>query len=182
MQTVNYQAALDLMHENIKSESLRMHCKNVELAMRHFAKKLGEDEEYWAVVGLLHDIDFEKHPDEHCKKSPEILKVAGYDDEFIYSVISHGHNICVDAEPKHIMEKVLYTVDELTGFVTACARVRPDRNVGNVELKSLKKKFKTANFAAAVSREVIMNGCEMLEIPFDEVAVDVIESLKDIEL
>lgn len=182
MQTVNYQEALDLMHENIKSESLRKHCINVSLAMRHFAQKFGENVEYWEVVGLLHDIDYEKHPDEHCKRSPEILKAAGYDDDFIRSVVSHGYNICVDVKPEHFMEKVLYTIDELTGFATACAMVRPDRCVGNVELKSLKKKFKTANFAAAISRDVIMNGCEMLEIPFDEVALEVIEALKDIEL
>lgn len=182
MQDLNYEEALALMEAHIQSESLRKHCKNVELAMRHYAKKWNEDENYWAIVGLLHDLDYEKYPDQHCTKTPEMLREKGYSEEFIHSVLAHGYGLCTDVKPEHTMEKVLYTVDELTGFVTACALMRPTKSVEGMEFKSVNKKFKTANFAAAIKREVILNGCEMLGLPFEEVVMDVVASLQNATL
>lgn len=174
---LTYEQSKELMHSHIGSESLRGHCESVEKAMRHYAKKLGEDPEYWGIVGLLHDLDYEKYPDEHCKKTPDMLREAGFDEEFINSVLSHGYNLCTDVEPIKPMEKVLYTVDELTGFVNACALVRPSKNLEGMEVKSVRKKFKTENFAAKVNRQVILSGCAMMGCELDEAIAEVIVAL-----
>ena len=140
------------------------HALTVEGVMRWFAKDLGygEEEEYWAVTGLLHDIDFELYPEEHCKKAPELLKDGGVADDMIYSICSHGYEICCDVEPKHEMEKVLFAADELTGLIWSAALMRPSKSVMDMELKSLKKKFKDKRFAAGCSREIISEGAEKL--------------------
>lgn len=161
--------AIAILHKYNQSPSLRMHALAVEAVMRHFAKMLGEDEDYWGDVGLLHDVDYEMFPEEHCVKAVELLREGGYDDALIHAVVSHGYGICSDAEPTLQMEKVLYATDELTGLVTACAYVRPSRSVLDVELKSVKKKYKDKSFAAGVDREVVEKGARMLGMELDDV-------------
>lgn len=132
--------------------------------MRWYAKELGygEDEEFWGIAGLLHDIDFERYPDEHCIKAPELLRKAGVSESIIHAVVSHGYDLTVDVKPEHEMEKVLYAADELTGLIGAAALMRPSKSVQDMEVKSLKKKFKSTNFAAGCSRDVIIHGAKML--------------------
>lgn len=132
--------------------------------MRWYAKELGygEEEDYWGIVGLLHDIDFEMYPEEHCVKAPELLREAGVGEDMIYSICSHGYGLCCDLEPKHEMEKVLFASDELTGLIGAAARMRPSKSVMDMEVSSLKKKFKDKRFAAGCSRDVIRQGAERL--------------------
>ena len=138
------------------------HALTVEAVMRWFAEILGygEDAEYWAITGLLHDIDFERYPEAHCQKAPELLRQGGVGEDMIYSICSHGYGICCDVEPKHEMEKVLFAVDELTGLIGAAAKMRPSKSVMDMELSSLKKKFKDKRFAAGCSRAVIQTGAE----------------------
>ncbi len=143
------------------SESLIHHAYAVEATMREFAALKGEDVEYWGLVGLLHDIDYGMYPDQHCKKAPELLKEIGASDEFIHAVCSHGWGICSDVEPVLYMEKVLFTIDELTGLVNATALMRPE-HMNGMSVKSVKKKWSSANFAAGVNRELILKGVEML--------------------
>lgn len=140
------------------------HALTVEGVMRWYAKELGyeEEEEYWGITGLLHDIDFELYPEEHCKKAPELLREGGVGEDMIYSICSHGYGICSDLEPKHEMEKVLFAADELTGLIWSAALMRPSKSVMDMEVKSLKKKFKDKRFAAGCSREVIAEGAERL--------------------
>ena len=132
--------------------------------MKWFARELvyGEDAEYWGIVGLLHDIDFEQYPEEHCIKAPELLRAGGVGEDIIHAVCSHGYDLTVDVKPEHEMEKVLYAVDELTGLIGAAALMRPSKSVQDMEVKSLKKKFKSTGFAAGCSRDVIKKGAEML--------------------
>lgn len=146
------------------------HALTVEGVMRWFAKELGygEDEEYWGIVGLLHDIDFEQYPEQHCLKAPELLKEGGVGEDIIHAVCSHGYGLTVDIQPEHEMEKVLYATDELTGLIGAAALMRPSKSVQDMELKSLKKKYKSANFAAGCSREVIEKGSQMLGWSLDD--------------
>ncbi|MBC3804540.1 HD domain-containing protein [Acetobacterium fimetarium] len=158
---LNREAALQLLKEYNESESLLNHGLAVSGVMAHFSELEGEKKEYWEIVGLLHDLDYEKYPDEHCVKVVEILKNNGYDDDFIHSVVSHGFGICTDVEPVQQMEKILYAIDELTGLITACAYMRPSKSVNDLEVKSVKKKFKSTNFAAGVNRDVIRKGAEM---------------------
>lgn len=160
--------ALEVLHKYNQSESLRTHALAVEAVMRHFAELFGEDADYWGAVGLLHDVDYEMFPAEHCKKAPKLLSEAGYDDAFIHAVVSHGYGICSDAEPVLKMEKVLYATDELTGLITACAYMRPSRSVLDLELKSVKKKYKTKGFAAGVDRGIIEKGAEILQMELDD--------------
>lgn len=140
------------------------HALTVEGVMKWFADELGygEDAEYWGIVGLLHDIDFEQYPDQHCIKAPELLRDGGVGEDIIHAVCSHGYGLTVDIKPEHEMEKVLYAVDELTGLIGAAALMRPSKSVQDMELKSLKKKFKSSGFAAGCSREVIKRGAELL--------------------
>ena len=146
------------------------HAETVEGVMRWFARELGygEEEDFWGVVGLLHDIDFEQWPEEHCKKCVELLQQAGADERLIHAVVSHGYGLCSDVEPEHQMEKVLFAADELTGLIGAAARMRPSKSVQDMELKSLKKKFKDKKFAAGCSRDVITRGAERLGWELDE--------------
>lgn len=159
------------------------HALTVEGVMRWYAKELGyaDDEEYWGIVGLLHDIDFELYPDEHCKKAPELLKNGGVGDDMIYAVCSHGYGICVDLEPKHEMEKVLFATDELTGLIWSAALMRPSKSVSDMELKSLKKKFKDKKFAAGCSRDVIRTGAEYLGWELDDLPEKTILAMRDCE-
>lgn len=161
--------AMSVLKQYNQNESLIRHAMAVEAVMRYFAAEAGEDQDYWGAVGLLHDVDYEMYPDEHCKKAPELLKAAGYDDAFIYSVISHGHGLVVDAEPKLYMEKVLFAIDELTGLIGAAALMRPSKSVMDIEVKSVKKKFKDKHFAAGVNRDVILEGCKNLNMELDDV-------------
>ena len=141
-----------------------MHALTVEGVMRWYAQELGygDDVDFWGLVGLLHDVDFEKYPDQHCKKAPELLAEIDADDAFIHAVVCHGYGICVDVAPEHLMEKVLYAADELTGLIWAVAKMRPSKSTKDMEVKSLKKKFKDKRFAAGCSRDVIKQVAETL--------------------
>lgn len=161
--------AWELLRQYNKEPFHLQHALTVESVMRWFAKELGyaQEEEYWGIVGLLHDIDFELYPQEHCQKAPQLLRQGGVGKEMIYSICSHGFGICSDLEPKLEMEKVLYAVDELTGLIGAAALMRPSKSVQDMEVSSLKKKFKDKRFAAGCSREVITQGAQLLgwELP-----------------
>ena len=161
-------------------DALVTHGLAVEGTMRYMARKAGEDEELWGIVGLLHDLDYEKFPEQHCHKTAQILREKGYSEEIIRAIMSHGWGICTDVEPQSRMEKTLYAVDELTGLITACALVRPSRSVMDLELSSAKKKYKDARFAAGASREVIQKGADMLGVSIDELIVDVITAMRGI--
>ena len=166
--------ALALLKEYNESEALIKHGLQVEAIMRYYAREAGEENapegvEYWGCVGLLHDVDYERYPQEHCKKAVEILKAAGYDEGFIHAVISHGYGLCSDAEPERYMEKVLYTIDELSGLINAAAIMRPSKSVTDLEVKSVKKKFRDKKFAAGVDRGIILDGCERLQAELDGV-------------
>jgi len=173
------QAAYDLLTKYNESEALVTHALAVEAVMRYFARQLGEDEDYWGVVGLIHDIDYEKYPEEHCHKSKEILEAEGVAEDIIHAVISHGWNICIDVEPTRKMEKVLYATDELTGLINATVLMRPDKSIMDLEVKSVKKKFKSKGFAAGVNREVILAGCQMVDMELDEVIRWSIDGMKE---
>lgn len=138
------------------------HALTVEGVMKWYAKENGEDEEFWGLAGLLHDVDFEKWPEEHCQKAPELLAEIHASEELVHAVVSHGYGICADVEPAHFMEKVLFAADELTGLIGAAALMRPSKSVMDMEVKSLKKKFKDKRFAAGCSRDVIEKGAGML--------------------
>lgn len=159
--------------------ALVTHGRAVEGAMRYMARKAGEDEEVWGMAGLLHDIDYEKFPELHCHKGAEILQEHGYSQEIIRAMMSHGWGICTDVEPLSLMEKTLYAVDELTGLITACALVRPSKSVMDLELSSVKKKFKDKAFAAGASREVMLKGAQMLGVSIDELITDVILAMRE---
>jgi putative nucleotidyltransferase with HDIG domain len=170
--------AVKLFKQYNETESLYKHALSVEAVMRHFAKKYGEDEEYWSQVGLLHDLDYEKYPEEHCDMTARILRENNYPDEFIRAVLSHGFEICTDVEPHHTMEKVLYATDELTGLITATALVRPSRSVLDMKAKSVKKKWKDKSFSAGVNREVIEKGAAMLGVELSDLITETIEGMK----
>ena len=170
--------AYELLTQYNKSRSLVVHGLAVESVMRYFAEKNGEDVAFWSVVGLLHDLDYEMYPDLHCHKSKEILEAIGADASLIRAIMSHGYNICTDVEPQHYMEKVLYTTDELTGLINAAVLMRPNKSIMDLEVKSIKKKFKTPSFAAGVNREVIQNGCALLGLELDEVIQMTIDGMK----
>ena len=159
------------------------HAFTVEAVMKWYANELGyaEDAEYWGIVGLLHDIDFEQYPEQHCIKAPELLRAAGVSEDIIHSVCSHGYELTVDIRPEHEMEKVLYAVDELTGLIGAAALMRPSGSVQDMELKSLKKKYKSKGFAAGCSREIIEKGAEMMGIPLDELLTRTLEAMRSCE-
>ena len=159
------------------------HALTVEGVMRWYAKELGygEEEEYWGITGLLHDIDFELYPQEHCQKAPELLREGGVGEDMIYSVCSHGYGICCDLEPKHEMEKVMFAADELTGLIWSAALMRPSKSVMDMEVKSLKKKFKDKKFAAGCSRDVIRQGAERLGWELDELFEKTILAMRSCE-
>ena len=175
--------AWELLTEFNKEEFHLKHARIVEAVMKHFAKEVGyEDEiEFWGIVGLLHDLDFGMYPEEHCKKSQEIMRERGLDERLIRATASHGYGICVDIKPEHEMEKLLYAVDELTGLIGAVAIMRPSKSTMDLELSSVKKKFKTPKFAAGCSREVIRNGAEMLAWDLDDLIERTILALREVE-
>lgn len=161
--------AFALLQSYNQTDSLIKHALAVEGVMRYFAQLNGEDVAYWGMVGLLHDLDYERFPEEHCMQSEKILREAGYGEDFIHAVMSHGYGMCTDVKPIHRMEQILYTIDELTGLITATAYMRPSHSVMDLETKSVKKKFKSPSFASGVNRDVILNGCDMLQMPLDEI-------------
>ena len=175
----NRNDALNLLKQ-YNGDALVTHGLAVEGAMRYFSKKYDGDEETWGIVGLLHDLDYEKYPEEHCIKTQEIMNEQGYSSEIIRAIMSHGYGICTDIEPLTDMEKTLYAVDELTGLITACALVRPSGSVMDLEVKSVKKKFKQKSFAAGASREVIQKGADMLDMELGELMGEVILSMREI--
>ena len=156
------------------------HARTVEGVMRYFAQELGYGDEvdFWGIVGLLHDLDFERYPDQHCIRSQEIMRERGLDERLIHATASHGYGITVDIVPEHEMEKVLYATDELTGLIGAAALMRPSKSVQDMELKSLKKKFKDKHFAAGCDREVIKQGAEMLGWELDDLLSRTLEVMK----
>jgi len=155
------------------------HALTVEGVMRYFAETLGygEDADFWAMVGLLHDIDYGQYPEQHCRKAPELLREIGAGEEFIHAVVSHGYGICADVAPEHEMEKVLFAVDELTGLIWAAALMRPSKSTKDMELKSLKKKYKTRSFAAGCSREIIERGANQLGWELDKLLSMTLEAM-----
>ena len=172
--------AWELLTEYNKEEFHLEHAQIVENTMKYFAQKLGygEEKEFWGLVGLLHDLDFEQYPEEHCIKSQEIMKERGLEERLIHATASHGYAITIDIEPVHEMEKVLYAVDELTGLIGAVVLMRPSKSVQDLKVKSVKKKFKSKNFAAGCSREVIQRGADMLGWTLDDLIAQTIEALK----
>lgn len=177
--TLTRDEAWELFTEYNRSEELIKHGLTVEGVMRHFASLYGEDIEKWGIIGLIHDLDYEMYPEEHCTKSAEIMREKGIDEEYIHAVCSHGWGLCSDVEPVEKMEKVLYTIDELTGLITAACLMRPSKSVMDIEVKSVKKKFKTHSFAAGVNREVIEKGCGMLGLTLDDVIKETIEGMRE---
>lgn len=175
-----YDKALLLLREFNSNESLLKHAYSVEGVMRYMARKMDGDEEKWAIVGLLHDLDYEQYPDQHCQKSQEILISKGYPDEYVRAVISHGWGICNDIKPETDMERVLYAIDELTGFITAVALVRPSKSVRDLETKSVMKKWKDKRFAAGVDRALIEKGAELMEVDLKSLVGDVINGMREI--
>ena len=172
--------AFALLKEYNKSEGLIKHALAVEGVMRYIARKRGEDEEKWGVIGLIHDLDYEKYPDQHCRKTEEILQEHGWPQEYIRAVISHGWGICVDVEPKTELEKVLYAIDELTGLVVTTALVRPSRSVMDLKTKSVKKKWKDKRFAAGVDRSIIEKGAQMLGVELADLITDTIMGMREV--
>ncbi len=176
----NRDDALTILHKYNASDSLRKHAYAVEGVMRYIARKKGEDEEKWGVIGLIHDLDYEQFPDRHCAKTREILEDNGWPEEYIRAAVSHGWGICSDAEPQSALEKTLYTIDELTGLVAANALVRPSKSVMDMTVKSLKKKWKSPAFAAGVDRTIIQRGAEMLGVELGELMEDTIMGMRDV--
>ena len=176
-------AALALLRKYNSEPFHIQHALTLEGTLRWFAQELGygEDADFWATVGLLHDVDFENWPEEHCAKAPELLSEIGCSAEFIHAVCSHGYGICSDVEPEHEMEKVLFAVDELTGLVGAAARMRPSKSCQDMELSSLKKKFKDKKFAAGCSRDVIKTGAERLGWELDVLLEKTILAMRSCE-
>jgi predicted hydrolase (HD superfamily) len=177
---ISRKAAIELLKKYNKDPFHLRHALTVEAVMRWFARELGyaEEEEFWGLVGLLHDIDFEMYPEEHCIKAPELLREAGVGEKMIHAICSHAYGMHVDVKPEHLMEKVLFATDELTGLIWATALMRPSKSVQDMELKSLKKKYKVKTFAAGCSREVIEQGAEMLGWPLDEVQQKTLDAMK----
>ena len=175
--------ALKLLKKYNKEEFHIIHALTVEGVMRYFADELGygEDVDFWGVCGLLHDVDFECYPEEHCKKAPELLNEISASDDIVHAVCSHGFGICVDIEPIHEMEKVLFETDELTGLIGAATRMRPSKSTMDMELSSLKKKFKDKKFAAGCSRDVIRKGAEMLGWELDDLLQRTILAMRSCE-
>jgi len=170
--------AWKLLTEYVPSDNLQRHALAVEAVMRYLARKRGGDEEAWGLIGLVHDIDYERHPDEHCRKAPEILRQHGWPEECIRAVVSHGWGICSDVEPQSDLEKCLYTIDELTGLVAAAALVRPSRSILDLPVKSVLKKWKDRAFAAGADRSVIEKGAAMLGVELADLIADCIEGMK----
>ena len=175
-----YDEAVSLFKEFNHSESLLKHAYSVEGVMRYIARKMGEDEEKWGIVGLMHDLDYERFPEQHCQKAREILSERGWPEEYICAVVSHGWGICSDVEPQTNMEKTLYAIDELTGLITAVAIIRPSKSVADLEAKSVMKKWKDKSFAAGVNRAIIEKGAAMLGVELRELVNDTIMGMREV--
>jgi len=173
--------ALALLQKYNKEPFHIQHALTVEGVMAWFAQENGEDVTFWSLCGLLHDIDFEVYPDQHCQKAPELLAEVNASPEMVHAICSHGYGLCSDVEPVHLMEKIMFTVDELTGLIGAAARMRPSKSVMDMELSSLKKKFKDKKFAAGCSRDVIKQGAEKLGWTLDEVLEKTILAMRSCE-
>jgi len=169
-----------LLNEYNDDASLIKHALAVEGVMRHMARKRGEDEKTWGLVGLIHDLDYQRWPEEHCQHTGEILRQAGWPEDMVRAVLSHGWGICSDVEPQGDMEKTLFAIDELTGLIVACALVRPSRSVMDLRVKSVKKKWKDKRFAAGASREIIQKGADMLGVTREELIEDTIAGMRDV--
>ena len=176
--------ALVLLKEYNKEPFHIQHALTVEGVMRWYANELGfgDEADFWATVGLMHDVDFEMWPEEHCQKAPELLREAGFDERFIHAVCSHGFGLCSDVEPEHQMEKVLFAADELTGLIWAAAKMRPSKSVMDMDVSSVKKKFKDKKFAAGCSRDVIKDGAERLGWSLEELLEKTLEAMKSCEI
>ncbi|MCD6391768.1 MAG: hydrolase [Dehalococcoidia bacterium] len=175
-----YDEALSLLKEFNQDESLLKHAYSVEGVMRYMARKADEGEEKWGIVGLVHDLDYERFPEQHCSKVKEILEERGWPEEYIRAIVSHGWGICSDVEPQSKMEKTLYAVDELTGLISAVALVRPSKSVADLEARSVMKKWKDKTFAAGVNRSVIEKGAAMLEMELTELVTDIIMGMRQV--
>ncbi|NVP25632.1 hydrolase [Treponema phagedenis] len=180
---ITREKAYELLKKYNKEAFHIQHALTVEAVMQYFAKNLGyaDEKEYWGITGLLHDVDYELWPDQHCKKAPELLKEAGVGDDMIYSIVSHGYGLCSDVEPVHEMEKILFAVDELTGLIWSASLMRPSKSCTDMELKSLKKKFKDKKFAAGCDRTVIEKGAEQLGYSLDELLDKTLAAMKSCE-
>lgn len=180
---IDRESAFELLKKYNKAPFHIQHALTVEGVMKWYANELGygDDADYWATVGLLHDIDFELYPEQHCKKAPELLREGGVGDDIIHSVCSHGYGICCDIKPEHEMEKVLFAVDELTGLIGAAALMRPSKSVMDMEVKSVKKKYKDKKFAAGCSRDVIESGAKELGVELDKLFADTIMAMRSCE-
>jgi len=178
--TPTREEAFALLKEFNKSESLIKHALSVEGVMRYMARKRGQDEEKWGIIGLVHDLDYERYPQQHCQKTKEILEERGWPEDYVRAIMSHGWGLVTDVEPQQEMEKVLYAIDELTGLVTATALVRPSKSVLDMKVKSVSKKWKDKSFAAGVDREVISNGAQMLGMELRDLFEDVIMGMREV--
>ncbi|HQK37574.1 MAG TPA: HDIG domain-containing protein [Bacteroidales bacterium] len=178
MATPDRNQAYQLLLQYTASEHLIRHALAVEAVMRYFAQKHGHDPEKWGIIGLIHDLDYDRYPEQHCVKTKEILESTGWPEDWIRSVISHGWGICSDAEPEHFMEKVLFTIDELTGLVAASALIRPSKSIYDLEVTSVKKRWKSKGFAAGVNREIIEKGASMLQMDIDTIIAGTIEGMR----
>ncbi|MGM9999387.1 MAG: HDIG domain-containing metalloprotein [Candidatus Bruticola sp.] len=179
MKKINREEAWSLLTEFTQKPELLKHALAVEAVMRHWARLNNEDEELWGVIGLLHDLDYEKYPAEHCLKEAEIMRQRGLDEFYIHAVQSHGFGTCTEVSPESLLEKTLYTIDELTGcFINAVCLVRPSKSILDLEVKSVKKKLKDKRFAANVDRQVIVNGCALLNKTLDDIIQGTIEGMK----
>jgi len=170
--------AYQLLLQYNTSQHLIRHALAVEAVMRFFAKKYGHDPEKWGIIGLIHDLDYDRYPEQHCTKTKEILAQEGWPEDWIRSVVSHGWGICSEVEPEHFMEKVLFTTDELTGLVAASALIRPSKSLFDLEVASVKKRWKTKGFAAGVNREIIEKGAGMLQMDIDTIIADTIAGMR----
>ncbi len=169
-----------ILQDHVKNPSLICHAVAVEAVMRYIARKKGADEEVWGIIGLIHDLDYEEHPDEHLRHAPEILRSRGWPEDHIRAVLAHGWGLCTDVEPVTDLEKTLFAIDELTGLVAAAALVRPSRSILDLPVKSVRKKWKDKAFAAGVNREVIEKGASMLGVSLDDLIADTIEGMRPV--
>ncbi len=180
---ITRQQALELLMKYNKEPFHMLHGLTVEGVMRWYAGEMGfgSEEEFWGIAGLLHDVDFEQYPEQHCQKAPELLSEINAEDELVHAICSHGYGICSDIKPEHVMEKIMFAADELTGLIGAAARMRPSKSVMDLEVSSLKKKYKDKRFAAGCSREVIATGAENLGWTLDELFEKTILAMRSCE-
>ena len=172
--------AYALLTKYNQNDRLIKHALSVEGVMRTIARKRGQDEEKWGVIGLAHDLDYERYPEEHCRQTERILRENDWPEDYIHAIVSHGWGICTEVEPEHEMEKVLFAIDELTGLITACVLVRPSKSLHDLAVKSVNKKWKDKSFAAGADRDIIQKGIDMLDMERAELIADVIEGMREV--